>query len=147
MDRQLVICLHRPHCVRNARIVVTDILAARVRKPLDQHGFVWELNVCVWEPNTQYVGDHVWNIESQKKLRLASLNPFRGTVDLNLDILAGWHGATFHATAVWQAGGNLGQYLGLLANPSSLVSANPFSLNSWWIEKRFRNGGLEIRAG
>jgi porin len=95
----------------------------------------------------QYVGDHLWNIESQKKLRLASLNRFRGTVDLNLDTLARWHATTFHATAVWQTGGNLGQYLGLLANPSSLVSANAFRLDSWWIEKHFRNGRLEIRAG
>jgi porin len=80
-------------------------------------------------------------------MRLASLNRFRGTIDLNLDTFAHWHGTTFHATAVWQTGSNLGQYLGLLANPSGLASANTFRLDSWWIEKRFRNGRLEIRAG
>jgi porin len=95
----------------------------------------------------QYVGDHLWNIESDNKLRLSSWNRFRGTVDLNLDTLAHWHATAFHATAVWQTGDNIGQYLGLLANPSGLASANTFRLDSWWIERRFKDGRFEIRAG
>jgi porin len=42
---------------------------------------------------------------------------------------------------------NIGQYLDLLANPSGLASANTFRLDSWWLEKRFRSGRFEIRAG
>ena len=109
-----------------------------LRSELQESGVTFDL---------QYVGDHLWNIESEKKLRLASWNRFRGTVDLNLETLAHWHATTFHTTAVWQTGSNLGQYLGLLANPSSLASANTFRLDSWWIEKRFKDGRFEIRAG
>jgi malate dehydrogenase (oxaloacetate-decarboxylating)(NADP+) len=49
-------------------------------------------------------------------------------------------GLYFHATALWQAGGNLGKYLGLLIGPSGLVSANTCRLDSWWLEKRSTNG-------
>ena len=109
-----------------------------LRSELQERGVTFDL---------QYVGDHLWNIESEKKLRLASWNRFRGTVDLNLDTLTHWHETTFHATAVWQTGDNLGQYLGLLADPSGMASANTFRLDSWWIEKRFWDGRVEMRAG
>lgn len=72
----------------------------------------------------QYVADHLWNIESEQKERLASWNRFRGTVDLNLDPLLHWHDTYFHATAVWQAGGKLGEYLGLLTSPSGMSSGD-----------------------
>lgn len=42
----------------------------------------------------------------------------------------------FHATALWQGGGNLWTYLGLLTSPSGMSSANTCHLDSWWIEKR-----------
>jgi porin len=47
-----------------------------------------------------------------------------------------WKGTYFHATALWQAGGNLGAYLGLLTSPSGMSSGDTFRLGSWWIEKR-----------
>jgi porin len=109
-----------------------------LRSELQERGVTFDL---------QYVGDHLWNIESQQRQRLASFNRFRGTVDLNLDTLVHWRGTTVHGTAVWQAGDNIGQYLNLLADPSGLASANTFRLDSWWIEKRFKDGQFEIRAG
>ena len=56
----------------------------------------------------QYISDSLWNIKSEQKQRLASWNRFRGTVDIDLGKLTGQHGLYFHATALWQGGGNLG---------------------------------------
>jgi len=68
----------------------------------------------------QYVSDSLWNIESEQQDRLASFNRFRGTVDIDFGALVGEQGLYFHATALWQGGGNLGAYLGLLTSPSGL---------------------------
>src|SRR5262249_61029068 len=56
----------------------------------------------------QYVSDSLWNIKSQQKERLASWNRFRGTVDIDFGELSDHPGLYFHATALCQAGGNLG---------------------------------------
>ena len=69
------------------------------------------------------------------------------TVDIDFGQLANQHGLYFHATALWQAGGNLGTYLGLLTNPSGLTSANTCRLDSWWIEKRWFEERLTARVG
>ena len=95
----------------------------------------------------QYVSDSLWNIKSQQKTRLASWNRFRGTVDIDLGALADHPGLYFHATALWQAGGNLGAYLGLLTGPSGLVSQNTFRLDSWWLEKRWLEDRVTVRIG
>jgi carbohydrate-selective porin OprB len=95
----------------------------------------------------QYIGDSLWNIKSEARERFASWNRFRGTVDLDLGELIGQHDLYFHATALWQGGGNLGSYLGLLTNPSGLVSMNTFRLDSWWIEKRWWNERITARVG
>jgi porin len=95
----------------------------------------------------QYVSDSLWNIESVQKERLASWNRFRGTVDLDLGKLIGQQGWYFHATALWQAGGNLGAYLGLLTSPSGMSSENTFRLDSWWIEKRWFDERFTARIG
>jgi carbohydrate-selective porin OprB len=50
-------------------------------------------------------------------------------------------------TALWQAGGNLGAYLGLLTSPSGMSSADTFRLDSWWVEKRWLNERLTARVG
>jgi hypothetical protein len=84
----------------------------------------------------QYASDSLWNIESQQKERFASWNRFRWTVDIDFGKLIGQHDLYFHATALWQAGGNLGAYLGLLTSPSGMSSMNACRLDSWWIEKR-----------
>jgi carbohydrate-selective porin OprB len=95
----------------------------------------------------QYVSDSLWNLKSEQQERFSSWNRFRGTVDVDLGTLMGQHGMYFHATALWQGGGNLGTYLGLLTNPSGMASANTCRLDSWWIEKRWLNERLTARAG
>jgi porin len=95
----------------------------------------------------QYISDSLSNIKSHQPARFASWNRFRGTVDIDLGSLIHQSGMYFHATALWQGGGNLGSYLGLLASPSGLSSANTFRLDSWWLEKRWLNERLTARVG
>jgi porin len=95
----------------------------------------------------QYVSDSLWNIKSVQPERLASWNRFRGTVDIDFGKLIGQQGLYFHATALWQGGGNLGAYLGLLTSPSGMSSGNTFRLDSWWIEKRWLNERITARVG
>jgi len=95
----------------------------------------------------QYVSDSLWNIKSEQQERLASWNRLRGTVDIDLGTLAGEQGLYFHATGLWQGGGNLGTYLGLLTSPSGMSSANTCRLDSWWIEKRWLDERITARVG
>jgi len=95
----------------------------------------------------QYISDTLWNIESDKKERSAVWNRIRGTVDIDLGTLIEESWLYFHATALWQGGGNLGTYLGLLTSPSGMSSANTFRLDSWWLEKRWLNERLTARVG
>ena len=95
----------------------------------------------------QYLSDSLWNIRSSQKERLASWNRVRGTVNLDLSRLTETPGLTFHITGLWQAGGNLGAYLGVIANPSSMVSENTFRLDSYWIEKHWANERIVFRLG
>jgi porin len=94
----------------------------------------------------QYISDSLWNIKSEQKERLASWNRFRGTVDIDFGALIGKSGLYFHATALWQGGGNLGTYLGLLTSPSGMSSENTCRLDSWWIEKRWLNQRISARG-
>jgi carbohydrate-selective porin OprB len=95
----------------------------------------------------QYVSDSLWNLKSVQKERFASWNRFRGTVDIDLGELTGHQGWYFHATALWQGGGNLGKYLGLLTSPSGMASQDTCRLDSWWIEKRWLNERITARVG
>jgi porin len=95
----------------------------------------------------QYVSDSLWNLKSVQPERFASWNRFRGTVDTDFGKLTGWHNTYFHATALWQGGGNLGTYLGLLTSPSGMSSMNTCRLDSWWIEKRWLNERITARIG
>jgi porin len=88
----------------------------------------------------QYLSDTLWNLKSVQPDRVAMWNRVRGTVDIDLGRLIQAGGWYFHATALCQGGGNLGAYLGLIASPSGMSSANTFRLDSWWIEKRWRGG-------
>jgi carbohydrate-selective porin OprB len=95
----------------------------------------------------QYISDSLWNIKSEQKERLASWNRFRGTVDIGFGTLVEQPGWYFHATALWQGGGNLGTYLGLLTSPSGMSSMNTCRLDSWWLEKRWLDERLTARIG
>jgi carbohydrate-selective porin OprB len=95
----------------------------------------------------QYLSDSLWNLESEQPERFASWNRFRWTVDIDFGALTGQRGLFFHATALWQGGGNLGTYLGLLTSPSGMSSQNTCRLDSWWIEKRWFNERLTARVG
>jgi len=95
----------------------------------------------------QYVSDSLWNLKSEQQERFASWNRFRGTLDIDLGALIGQQGWYFHATALWQGGGNLGAYLGLLTSPSGMSSANTCRLDSWWIEKRWLDERITARLG
>jgi carbohydrate-selective porin OprB len=95
----------------------------------------------------QYVSDSLWNLKSKQPERFASWNRFRGTVDIDFGKLTGWHDLYFHATALWQGGGNLGTYLGLLTSPSGMSSGNTCRLDSWWIEKRWLDERITARVG
>ncbi len=95
----------------------------------------------------QYVSDSLWNIKSVQPERFASWNRFRGTVDIDFGKLIGQQGLYFHATALWQAGGNLGTYLGLLTSPSGMSSMNTCRLDSWWFEKRWLDERVAARVG
>jgi porin len=108
------------------------------RTRLEKHGVNFDL---------QYVSDSLWNLKSEQKERFASWNRFRGTVDIDFGELTGRHDLYFHATALWQGGGNLGAYLGLLTSPSGMSSMNTCRLDSWWIEKRWLNERFVARIG
>jgi len=95
----------------------------------------------------QYVSDSLANLKSEQPERFASWNRFRGTADIDFGALAGVKDLYFHITGLWQGGGNLGAYLGLLASPSGMSSANTCRLDSWWLEKRWFNDRLVVRAG
>jgi len=95
----------------------------------------------------QYISDSLWNIESEQKDRFASWNRFRGTIDLDFGALTKHPGWYFHATGLWQGGGNMGAYLGLLTSPSGMSSMNTCRLASWWLEKRWFNERVAARLG
>lgn len=95
----------------------------------------------------QYVSDSLSNVKSDRETRFASWNRFRWTVDIDFGALVEQPGLYFHATALWQGGGNLGAYLGLLTSPSGLSSMNTCRLDSWWVEKRWLNERLTARVG
>jgi porin len=95
----------------------------------------------------QYVSDSLWNLKSEQQERFASWNRFRGTVDIDFGALMGEQGLYFHATALWQGGGKLVTYLGLLTSPSGMSSANTCRLDSWWIEKRWLDERITARVG
>jgi len=95
----------------------------------------------------EYISDSLWNIKSDKNERLASWNRGRGTVDVDFGSLIGQYGLYFHATALWQGGGNLGTYLGLETSPSGMSSYNLFRLDSWWVKKTWLHDRIATRIG
>lgn len=68
-------------------------------------------------------------------------------IDIDFSQFMGWQGLKFHASGLWQTGGNLGARMGALANPSDLVNANAARLDTFWLEQRFFDDKLRIRVG
>lgn len=95
----------------------------------------------------QYISDNLTNVHSDRNDRFVSWDRVRGTVDIDFGALIGQAGWYFHATALWQNGGKLGTYLGLLTSPSGMSSSHTFRLDSWWVEKRWLEERLTIRLG
>jgi carbohydrate-selective porin OprB len=95
----------------------------------------------------QYVSDSLANVDSEQKDRFASWDRFRATVDIDFGALIGQKGLYFHATGLWQGGGNLGTYLGLLTSPSGMSSERTARLDSWWLEKRLLDERITVRFG
>ena len=78
---------------------------------------------------------------------VANWSRVRGTMDIDFGKADLVQGLRFHITGLWQGGGNMGIYLGSIANPSSLVSADTARLDSWWFEQALAKNKLFIRAG
>ena len=93
--------------------------------------------------NVIYVNDLLADTQGT----LANWSRVRGTLDVDFGKAALVQGLTFHITAMWQAGGNLGLYLGTIANPSSNASFNLLRLDSWWFEQALANNKVFVRAG
>jgi porin len=94
-----------------------------------------------------YVADLQANPTGGLRQTQAGWGRIRGTVDIDFGKLTEWKGLTFHATGLWQFGGNLGANIGVLANPSGLVSAHTTRLDSFWLQQAFFNNRLLVRAG
>ena len=93
--------------------------------------------------NVIYVDD----LLADTKGALANWSRVRGTLDVDFGKAELVQGLTFHITAMWQAGGNLGAYLGSIANPSSNAGFNLLRLDSWWFEQALANNKIFVRAG
>ena len=63
-------------------------------------------------------------------------NRVRFTLDVDFGKLAHIDGLSFHITGLNQNGGSAGANLGLLANPSSLVSSQTTRLDSFWLQQK-----------
>jgi porin len=94
-----------------------------------------------------YVADLQANPVGGLEQKAVGWGRIRGTMDVDFGKLADWNGLTFHVTGLWQFGGNLGADIGVLANPSGLVSAHTTRLDSFWLQQAFFNKRLFLRAG
>jgi carbohydrate-selective porin OprB len=95
-----------------------------------------------------YISDFFGNPYGGESQGFTDWGRIRGTVDVDLGKLTETNAPTFHITALWQNGGDLGtKYLGSIANPSSLVSSPTFRLDSWWFQQALFNKHLLLRGG
>src|SRR5262249_43066423 len=78
---------------------------------------------------------------------MCELESLPATGDIDFGALAGQDGLYFRGTGLWQAGGNLGEKLGLPTGPSGMASNNTARLDSWWIEKRWLDERIVARVG
>ena len=95
-----------------------------------------------------YVSDFFGNPYGGQRSGFTDWGRIRGTVDVDLGKFTDSNAPTFHITGLWQNGGNLGaEYLGSIANPSSLVSTPTFRLDSWWFQQALFQGHVLLRGG
>jgi porin len=94
-----------------------------------------------------YVADLQANPTGGLQQTYAGWGRIRGTMDVDFGKLKGWHGLSFHVTGLWQFGGNLGERIGVLANPSGLVSAHTTRLDSFWLQEALFHDHLFLMAG
>jgi porin len=94
-----------------------------------------------------YVSDLQANPVGGLEQTQAGWGRIRGTMDIDFGKLTDWNGLTFHATGLWQFGGNLGADIGTLANPSGLVSAHTTRLDSFWLQQALLHNRLFVRVG
>jgi porin len=95
-----------------------------------------------------YVSDFLGNPTGGENQAFTDWGRIRGTMDIDIGKLTDTNAPTFHITGLWQNGGNLGgEHLDSIANPSSLVSAPTFRLDSWWFEQALFNRHLFLRGG
>jgi porin len=94
-----------------------------------------------------YVSDMQANPVGGLEQTYAGWGRIRGTMDVDFGKLTDWNGLSFHVTGLWQFGGNLGADIGVLANPSGLVSAHTTRLDSFWLQQALFGNRLFLRAG
>ena len=98
--------------------------------------------------DVHYVVDALSNVRGGYSQANTAWGRIRATTDLDLGKLVNLRGTSLHATGVYQYGANLGeQYIGALANPSSLASAHTLRLDSWWLQQSMIHNKLVFRAG
>ena len=95
-----------------------------------------------------YVNDALSNVTGGYSQSNTAWGRIHASVDLDLGKLIHANGLTFHARGAFQHGANLGgEYLGSLANPSSLVSYHAARLDSWWLQQSILDDRIIFRAG
>lgn len=94
-----------------------------------------------------YISDTQGNPTGGLQQSATTWERVRGAIDIDLSRFMKLHGLQFHASGLWQTGGNLGTRISALANPSAIAYANAIRLNSFWLEQLFFDRKLRIRAG
>lgn len=69
-------------------------------------------------------------------------------LSVDLEKLAGWNGATFHANAFWIAGESLSEKcVGDIGNASNIAADRAVRLQEIWLQQEFWQAQLSLRAG
>ena len=127
--------LRNPPSVRNYTLGDWDSSRSRLQKK----GVAFDL---------YYISDFLGNSSGGRDQVMTDWGRVRGIVDIDLGKLTGTHAPTFHVTGVWQYGTDLGnRYLGTIVDPSSLVSAHAFRLDSWWFQQALFGKRLFLKGG
>lgn len=91
--------------------------------------------------------DSLWILHGGLSNQGTAFTRIRGTVDVDFQKLSEVRGLSFHATALWQTGVNVGDKLGSYANPSGIASEHLFRMDSYWLQETMDGGRLSVRAG